>query len=265
MDVQKLLIIICCIISGYNGLANDRIVPLELQLIKLEKFRNIPETSVYNQIMNYSKESPFSDEHGRSTSSHETVHGINSYLRNKYKRETKKNVNGFYCGNGYGIIIENPKFRLRQIAQYVPHSLRGYRFKMYFESQLGDWDDTPTYPIDEWASYIAGAETAVDDAVVQERPREKSDCVSGSLEFSIYCVGLAMATKDLDPDYWNNKHQLKYAVNYFLIKAEKVFFEGKDIFPSAKQEALLNNLKNSKDAENIRQFLKTEFQGVFIE
>lgn len=239
----------------------DRVVPVGLELIKLEKVRELPDTCVYNQVMNYSISKPFGDAHGRSTNVHETVHGINSYLRNKHHKE---NANGFYAGNGYGIVVVNPKLKLRQVQNYVPHSLRGYRYKLYFEQQLGDWDDTPTYHIDEWSAYIAGAESAVDDAIQKIGIVEKSDSVSGSLEFSIYCVALAMATRDLDKDYWTNNLQLKNTINYFLIKAEKVFFEGKDLYPSQKQETLLKNLRESEDAKYIREFLISDFQGIFI-
>ena len=71
--------------------------------------------------------------------------------------------------------------------------------------------------------------------------------------------------KDIDKNYWDNNTQFRATIQYFLIKAEKVFFEGKDLFPSQKQDLLLNNLRNSEDCEEFRAFLKKEFQGVFID
>lgn len=257
IDIIVLSILFSC--TYYLCYAGERVVPVGLQLIKLTKQKNLAETSIYNEVMNYSSK-PFGDAHGRSTNVHETVHGINSAIRNERHKE---NMNGFYAGNGYGIVVKNPKLRLRQVQNYVPHSLRGYRYKLYFEQQLGDWDDTPTYHIDEWSAYIAGAECAVDDAT-QKILKENSDSVSGALEFSIYCTALAMATKDLDKEYWEKDEQLKQTINYFLIKAEKVFFEGKDIYPSQKQDLLLKNLRENDDAKNIREFLISEFQGIFI-
>jgi len=266
MDKQKiisLLVFICLILSMLLPVYSaERAVPLGLRLIKLKKFKELPQISVYNDVISYSKEDPFGDHHGRSTNIHETVHGINSSIRNQYY---KNNMNGFYAGNGYAILVENPKLKLRHIKQYVPYSLRGYRFKLYFEEQLGHWDDTPTYHIDEWSAYIAGAECAVDDAKTDIKIKEKEDSVSGALEFSIYCTALAMATKDVDPEYWEQNIQLKQAINYFLIKAEKVFFEGQELFPSEKQEVLLDNLRNSDDAKFIRSFLILEFGGIFID
>jgi hypothetical protein len=265
MDVCKLVLSLSIFLLFMPvGFCADRTIPVGLKLLKLERFRNLPETSVFNEVMNYSKDDPFGDKHGRSTNVHETIHGINSYLRNIHIQYNKKN-NGFYAGNGYGIILQNPNLRLRQVKNYIPEVLRGYRFQLYFEKQLGDWDDTPTYPIDEWVAYIGGAESSVDDFNNDIKETERSDSVSGSLEFSIYCTALAMAVKDLDKEYWEKQPQFQEAILYFLIKAEKVFFEGKDKFPSQKQEILLDNLRSSPDAEDLRNFLKKEFQGIFID
>lgn len=263
--IKLLIVILSILFTNSNICAIDREVPIHLDLILIEKFRELPENSVYNDIMNHSKSPPFGDKHGRNTNAHETVHGINSYLRNKYMKELKKNINGFYAGNGYGILLENPNLRLRHVAPYVPQSVRGYRYPLYFEKQLQDWDDTPTYHIDEWAAYIAGAECSVDDFNNKIIYSEKSDSVSGSLEFAIYCTALALAVKDMDKNYWENNTQFRAVIQYFLIKAEKVFFEGKDLFPSQKQDLLLNNLRNSEDCTEFRKFLKEEFQGVFID
>lgn len=244
---------------------NTRTISVGLTFINIPKYKELkPDNIIYNQVLSYSKDVPFGDEHGRSTNVHETVHGINSQLRNEYKVKLKKNINVFYAGNGYAIMIENPNLTIRDIIPYIPTVIRGYRFELYFVKQLGDWNDVPTYPIDEWSAYIAGAECAVDDRL-NEINIQKSDYVSGALEFSIYCTALAMATKEKNPDYWNENQQFKNMIQYFLIKAEKTFFEGYTEFPSDGQNKLLNNLKNHEDAKNLRNFLLTEFQGVFVD
>lgn len=243
---------------------SNRTISVGLILVELPIYRILYPDTIYNQIMSHSQDDPFGDEHGRSTNAHETVHGINNKLRNQYKIQLKKNVNGFYAGDGRGIIIENPNLTIRDIIPYIPHSVRGYRFELYFVKQLGDWNDVPTYPIDEWTSYIAGAECAVDD-IKNGLKIQKSDYVSGSLEFSIYCAALAMAVSKKDTKYWNTNEQFKNAIQYFLIKAEKVFNEGQDSFPSDRQEKLLFNLRNEESTKELRDFLIKEFQGVFVD
>lgn len=244
---------------------NQRVISVGLILVDIIKHRNLlPNDIIYNEILSYSKQKPFGDEHGRSTNVHETVHGINNELRNFYKTKLKKQINAFYAGAGKSIVIKDPSLTLRDIIPYIPSVLRGYRYNLYFVKQIGDWNDVPTYPMDEWSAYIAGAECAVDD-FDRKIPIEKSDYVSGSLEFSIYCTSLALAVKNKDPEYWKNHEQFKNAMQYFLIKSERIFFKGKKQFPLLEQDRLLEDLRNHPDAKELRDFLLSEFQGIFVD
>ena len=242
----------------------NNIEPIDLVLIDIPKYRDIkPDNIIYNQVLSYSKESPFGDPYGRSTNVDETVHGINNQLRNQYKIELKKDINSFYIGEGKAIIIDNPNITMRDIIPHIPLIARGYRYNLYFVKQLGNWNDVPTYPIDEWSAYIASAECAVNDTT-NSITISKSDYVSGALEFSIYCTALSMAISKKDINYWNNNKQFKNLIQYFLIKSEKIFFEGKDIFPSGQQDELLDNLRTHEDTRYIREFLSSEFRGIYI-
>lgn len=265
--LKQAIVIFFVIIKFYSvslAIENQDATSSGLKLTQITKYNDLPENSIYNTIINYSKEKPFGDQYGRNTNAHETVHGINSYLRNKYFKELKQDVNGFYAGEGFGIILKNPKLTLRQVKNYIPNCVRGYRFNLYFEKQLVYWDDTPTYPIDEWSAYVAGAECSVDDFNNGIIYSEKCDSVSGTLEFSIYCVCLAKCIKEVDRKYWDENPQFKATIKFYLIKSERVFFQGKDIFPSKKQDILLNSLRNDEDAQDIRDFLMEEFDGIFV-
>jgi len=252
--------------TNYKEVSRPRIISVGLKLIELKKHKNIfPSDIFYNEVMSYSIEEPFGDEHGRSTNVHETVHGINSWIRNTYKQKYKKNINGFYAGAGRGVLVENPPLTIRDIVPFIPQSVRGYRYELYFVKQLGDWNDVPTYPIDEWSAYISGAECAVDDAIRNLKTKENSDAVSGALEFSIYCSALALATKTRCKDYWQTNEQFRNVINYYLIKSEKIFSEGRDIFPSKKQDILLLNLREKEETKELREFLLEHFDGIFVD
>lgn len=231
-------------------------IPLYRQLLPLDM--------IYNQVISNSRSVPFGDVHGRSSNVHETAHGINNELRNEYKKIYKKNVNAFYAGNGKGIVVENPKIIMMDIIPNIPESLRGYRYNIYFTKQIRHWNDVPTYVVDEWSAYIAGAECSVDD-FNRNIPQSKSDYVSGALEFSIYSVCLAITVKENDPSYWANNTQFKEMIRYYLIKSEKVFMEGQQIFPFEKQSQMIKNLKHSEDASSLRKFLLKEFHGIFLQ
>jgi len=264
----KLFIVLLSI--NYVGISNiyssetqivstiSRSTPIDLEVFKLEDKRRLNKTSVYNQTLTcFSK--PFGDKHGRSTNVHETVHGINNALSN-----SKRGYRGFYIGNSRGLWLKEPNLKMSDIVPYIPDSLKGYRYTLYFVSQLKYWENVALYPVDEWSAYISGAECAVDDYNQGILYKNKSDNVSGALEFSIYCVALSCAIKDKDNEYWNNYPQFKNSVKFFLVRSEKVFTEGRKIFPSEDQERLFKTLKENESAKNIRDFLVQEFDGVFI-
>ena len=236
-----------------------------LKFVDIPLYRQLlPMDMIYNQVISNSRSVPFGDVHGRSSNVHETTHGINNELRNEYKKIYKKNVNAFYAGNGKGIVVENPKIMMMDIIPNIPESLRGYRYNMYFTKQIRHWNDVPTYVVDEWSSYIAGAECAIDD-FHRNIPQSKSDYVSGALEFSIYSVCLAITVKENDPSYWTNNTQFKEMIRYYLIKSEKTFMEGQQIFPSEQQSQMIKNLKHGADASSLREFLLKEFDGIFLQ
>jgi hypothetical protein len=74
-----------------------------------------------------------------------------------------------------------------------------------------------------------------------------------------------MVVSKKDREYWNTNEQFRNAIQYFLIKAEKVFNEGQDSFPSDRQDKLLFNLRNEESTKELRDFLIKEFQGVFVD
>lgn len=231
--------------------------PIDIDIFKLEDKKFLDKTSCYNQVLTcYTKS--FGDQNGRSTNVHETVHGINNALSN-----SRKEHRAFYAGFCRAIWIKEPKIKMKDIIEHIPDILKEYRYKLYFVTQIKYWEEVGLYPVDEWSAYISGGECAVDD-YHKLGTAEKADNVSGALEFSIYCTALAKTVKIKDKDYWDSYPQFKNSIKFFLVRAEKVFYEGKDIFPSNKQDHLLHNLQKHRDAEPIRDFLLEEFNGVFI-
>lgn len=235
-----------------------RSTPINIEIFTLQDKQGLKPVSIYNKVLTCSTK-PFGDRHGRSTNVHETVHGINNALSN-----SRKGYRGFYCGCGKALWLPDVSISMIDIIPFIPNVLKEYRYTLYFVSQREYWNDVGLYPLDEWSAYICGAECAVDD-YNQGKDKENSDSVSGALEFSIYCTALARAVKEKDNQYWINHPEFKNSIQLFLIKSEKVFFEGRNIFPSERQETLLQNLQQHQDAKPIRDFLKKEFNGVFIQ
>ena len=237
-----------------------------LEFIKLPKYRSLDSNSIYSDVLSHSKQKPYGDKHGRYTNVHETAHGIHSELRNEHQSLFDYPINAFYCLDGKAVILPEPKIKLRHVSKYIPEILRSYRHKTYLIEQLKYWDDQPTYLLDEWSCYLLGSECAVDDHS-NNMPLEKTDAISGSLEFSIYSIALAISIKEHDANYWENTPQFKEFVKYNLVRSEKVFNTGCDIpaFQYKEQDRLREALLNHPDAEPIRTFLKTEFDGIFVD
>jgi len=229
--------------------------------VEVPKVNSLSDATVYEDVLSRQSRD-FGDSSGRHVNVHETAHGIHSDLRMKYTRELGYRVNAFYCLKGRAVILKEPRLRMTHVARRVPKKLRSYRYELYFVKQLKDWDDTPTYPLEEWAAYILGSECAVEDNKMGiGRPR--SDTVSGCLDFSIYAIVTAMAVKEEDPNYWESHPEFRRFIKYNLIRAEKAFAEGREVFRSDKQEKLLEVFNNDEDSEHVREFMKREFGDYF--
>lgn len=216
-------------------------------------------SSVYQDVTSHF-DTPFGNKNGRSTNVHETAHDIHARERNRYLNTFGK-CNAFYCLGGRIVVLKDPNLTMREIV--VPSALRSKRYNLYFEKQLSHWNEKPTYPLEEWSSYILGGECAVEDYQMG-LPAEKSDAVSACLEFSIYAVATAMAVKKLDAEYWNSQPNFKKFIRFNLGRAERAFFKGRHIFKSQKQEELLEVLRDHEDASEIRKFMSEEFGEFFL-
>lgn len=246
---------------------NERVRNHGLSFVKIPKNRTIEDRGIiYKDVLSYSNQKPFGDEDGRNINVHETVHGIHSDVRNEYEKKLGYRLNALYCLDGNVILLKEPKITIRHVIKYVPEELRSYRWNLYFVQQLSNWDDQPTYILDEWIAYILGSKCAVNDHELGINTH-RSDAVSGCLDFSIYSVAFAMAVKEHDPNYWRDYPEFKETIKYHLIQAEKTLGAGLDVsaFNSEKQDSLYNNLLHHINGEDMRKFLLDEFDGIFVD
>lgn len=229
-------------------------------LIDIPKQRDVKTDSVLCEIVSYSVEPPFGSKHGRPTNAHETAHGIHASYRNKHTTPGRR-VNALYMRDGRIAIVEEPDFLIEHID--VPEVLRSYRYPLYFQHQLRDWNDTPLYVLDEWVAYVCGGETAVDDWDRCGCDTDE-DSVSGCLEFSIYAVALYLTAKERVPEYLERDPQLKNVISYTLTRAQAAFYAGREVFESSRQDKLYEALQSHPDAAAVRKCLREEFGGAFL-
>lgn len=85
------------------------------------------------------------------TWAHETTHGVNSLLRNKFRID-----NGYYLIRNKAFLIGSPKLTLREIANNIPINQRGRIYDLYMVKAQQWWNNTPFYMMDECCAYING-------------------------------------------------------------------------------------------------------------
>lgn len=122
------------------------------------------------------------------TNVHESVHQINSELRNKY------HCPAFYILQDKAILVDEPKnVRLSDIAKEIRPAERGPNYQLYLIQQQKDWNNQPTYVLDEWSAYRAGSICAAETGVRVE------DAKNHLVEFTRYAWALVRLAPELRP------------------------------------------------------------------
>lgn len=198
------------------------------------------------------------------TLGHETTHGINSYVRNS-RNNSGKRANGFYLLNSKIAIIEEPNIRKSQVAPFVPAPLRNSRFDLYITGSP-DWDDRPTYVLDEWIAYINGSAAGVDLVKLGLWRAGWRDGVTGTMDFCVFSVALGMAIEKFDPGYFKANTQFREFLAFNLQRGMKVFFEGRKM-PDFADEGLnryYETFRDSQDAAAMRDFLYRTYGEAWV-
>jgi hypothetical protein len=203
---------------------------------------------VFEDVMSHSRESPatYGD---RATTAHETLHGINSYLRNKYPVRGKR-TNGLYLGQNQAVILEEPRLRKSAVAAFVPAVLRGSRFDTYVVGQR-EWDDTATYLLDEWICYILGAEAALEST--ESGDGSKCDIVYAAAEFAVYGTALLLAVEQHCPDYLRRNPSFAPLIAVLVERSLEVYARGLKTKEYAWRTGLITKIRSSPETAPIRE------------
>ena len=89
---------------------------------------------------------------------HENTHQVNSQVRNQLIQERGGNWNAVYVLHGKAFPVQEPPFKLQQVAIAVPVEQRGSIYSLYMQKQVPDWNNNPCYILDEWSAYLNGIE-----------------------------------------------------------------------------------------------------------
>jgi hypothetical protein len=111
----------------------------------------------------------------RVTCVHESTHGVNSLLRNRYGRPA------FYVLNNKAILLNEVRTTISEIARDVPVSLRGDVYQLYLIQSQRDWNNYPSYILDEWVAYTNGGEARQTLNII-----DRAETTRYALEFCVY-------------------------------------------------------------------------------
>lgn len=147
---------------------------------------------------------------------HETTHGVNSRVRQMYG----SGVNAFFVGQGSdaknnAFVCREPRLRLSDVLARVPGDLRGGGCALYLGRQQRDWNDQPTYCLDEWTAYVNGATVGFDIGRPEWMELERA------IEFCGYATALVLAVEDIDPGY-ADKDALAAFIGWQLCRVERL-------------------------------------------
>jgi len=183
------------------------------------------------------------------TAGHETTHGINSFIRNKYYDGTP--INAFYCLEDRAIILNEPKTRIETVASKVPRSLRGSVYNLYLVEQASSWGDRSLYLLDEWVSYTNGSKVRKDLQI-----KSRAETVRYMLEFDIYVLTLLMVLDSNESSY--NSENLSVFVRWNIERGMLIY--------NNEQEATeyLEKFKTASDAEPLRTFVKKKYGNDWV-
>lgn len=228
----------------------------ELNLVPVTRHSAKDDGSLYQDILSHS-DRPITNEE-RYTNAHETCHMISAAVRNEYVGRN----NGFYMFGGKAAVVDQPPIKIADIANYVPKSLHGNRYKLYLVDQRQHWNDEPLYILEEWHCYTMGGLVALDD-LHNNRRLYPVDAVSGCFEFKIYGAALGMCVRERCPDYWRANEQFRNMLRWEIQTAEETFAQGWKVpeWHSISQDRLYTRYMSSDDGKRIQHFCDSVLLG----
>lgn len=116
------------------------------------------------------------------TQAHEASHEIAAQLRSSLHKPA------FYVLHGHYFTVEEPKTTLKEVAERIPLEKRGPLYGLYLVQAQKWWNDQPTYLIEEWCAYLAGAEVRKELGI-----KDRYETVRFADEMAVYVSYLPMA------------------------------------------------------------------------
>lgn len=173
------------------------------------------------------------------------------------KLSPRANQEGFYVGNGKGLVLDQPKKgSILSAIPYIPVELhRLNRFQLYMQQQPKTQPilNRPLYPLQELCCYNNGAESALQR---KTPPKYKSDILIAPLEMAIFCTAIAHDQKTNNSSEWKKATQLKLLLAYELKRALTSYTQSKSHKSYNWEDATARFFVSSPKCDHLRQVWK---------
>lgn len=161
------------------------------------------------------------------TAGHEWTHFINEALTLK----AGVNKSAYYLLNDTSQVLSDST-GLRGHVPYVPQSLRGELYDLYFVENRSNADIDPFYLFDEWSAYMNDVTVAVDQlkskrSLNTTEPTVQPHTAGNVLEFMFYGFATGMAVQKYDHEYYvsgDGKEMMEF-IQSNAVRSMKIYRE----------------------------------------
>lgn len=123
-----------------------------------------------------------------TTDIHEGSHGVAANGRNKI---VGNDHNFFYVFNNQYAYFAEPKFRKRQVAEFIADEWKQYSLYGTYVTGASAWEDSPLYLLEEGNAYSLGAQAGESDSEIEF-----------ATVFGFYSLAVIEAAEKHDPEYY---------------------------------------------------------------
>lgn len=195
-----------------------------------------------------------------ATTAHETLHGLQATMRQK--TDTKDSF--IYYRDGQGLYILDPADNLADVKNHVGASfqkLAKANYDFFLVNQLQHWKNT-NYLMDEWASFVAGARTAIEAEAAGKWTEQfagtNADPIKGLVALIYFNSASLLSINGVDADYLKTNGQFKAAYAMLMEESMEWIKKAKatPFWETSEAYARLDNLQKAADAAPVRAAIK---------
>lgn len=186
--------------------------------------------------------------------------GVDNFLSIYWNPYTQNGIDavGFYVmKNRAAFVVQPTTTKLADVGATLPAVLRGPSYSTRLVDPLKDWNDQPSYILDELAIELNGAEVAMDLSTRPSLPPREA--MLGSVETALYVLALGQAVYAKDAAYVKAQPQFRELVAYQVERAMTFAKAAVPTYASTTQDGLISAFRTNPSAKDLRNWARIAF------